>query len=76
MWRNTFGPHVDERRQVQLKHIVEELIPKDIESEKYDIILLGDLNALTRSDYDDEDWKRIEDTAEKMDGLLQNLIWI
>ena len=53
-------------RQVQLKHIVEELIPKDIESEKNtDIILLGDLNALTRSDYDDEDWKRIEDTAEK-----------
>ena len=53
-------------RQVQLKHIVEELIPKDIESEKNtDIILLGDLNALTRSDYNDEDWKRIEDTAEK-----------
>eukprot|EP00943_MAST-04B_sp_MAST-4B-sp1_P009126 g9126.t1 len=55
-----------EERLVQLEHCMEELIPKDKHVDNdTDIILLGDLNALTRSDYDENDWKRIEEKARK-----------
>ena len=54
-----------EERKIQLEHVVEELIPTDTETESNtDIILMGDLNALTRSDYCENDWKRIIVKAE------------
>ena len=53
-------------RKIQLEHVVEELIPTDTETESNtDIILMGDLNALTRSDYCENDWKRIIVKAER-----------
>ena len=62
-----------------MEHVVEELIPTDTGTESNtDIILMGDLNALTRSDYCENDWKRIMVKAEAMAGECQELtkIWI
>mmetsp|Transcript_41238 Transcript_41238/g.110134 ORF Transcript_41238/g.110134 Transcript_41238/m.110134 type:complete len:170 (+) Transcript_41238:100-609(+) len=53
--------HIAEaQREVQLDHVVEQLSGK-----VGSLVLLGDANALTRSDYDDEQWKTLEDNNKK-----------
>lgn len=44
----------EEQRVVQVQHVVETL-----QASSYPSILLGDLNALTRSDYKDEEWSTL-----------------
>lgn len=46
----------------QLNHCIEELITNQKNS---DIILAGDFNALTRSDYHNDHWNKLVDRAEK-----------
>merc|ERR1712176_1182752 len=51
--------HINEdQRNIQLRHVLEVLGNKRNRS-----MLVGDLNALTRSDYADEEWATLEERA-------------
>lgn len=53
--------HISEsQREVQLEHILQSLAP----SLTRPLVLLGDMNALTRNDYTDDEWEMIEQNAE------------
>eukprot|EP01052_Picozoa_sp_SAG31_P017431 SAG31_NODE_1192_length_9459_cov_15.271581_4_plen_332_part_00 len=58
--------HISEsERVVQLDHVVQTLKPQQSRYDDFSTVLLGDLNALTRTDYDDHDWAALEAYNEK-----------
>eukprot|EP00928_Gymnodinium_smaydae_P090015 TRINITY_DN73880_c0_g1_i1.p1 TRINITY_DN73880_c0_g1~~TRINITY_DN73880_c0_g1_i1.p1 ORF type:complete len:360 (+),score=83.86 TRINITY_DN73880_c0_g1_i1:50-1081(+) len=48
----------EEQRRVQAAHVLEALAPN-----RHRALLVGDLNALTRSDYTDQEWSALETRA-------------